>query len=116
MREELAASRADEKRYAVEEIDRPVRNDRPRQKWNAGFPVEDKGADVRAPARQPVRESVAGKEERAEEAEPAERGAPGTRLCESKRFGAGNAHVRAASATVKMPQSSVHWSIFSKPA
>src|SRR5438067_9885377 len=73
---ELAPRRADEDRDHVEEIDRPVRNDRPRNERDAVLPREDDRADAIAPAGQPIRESVAREEERAEEREPHDRAAP----------------------------------------
>src|SRR6185436_13756558 len=101
MREELRARRADDERYAVEQVDRPVRNDRPREERNPALPIEAERADVRAPARHPVREPIARKEERTEEAEPADRGAPRAwlRRCEVARTR--YAHLFAASDTVK---------------
>ena len=68
----------------------------------------------RALRRRPVREAVGREEERAEESEPRERAAPWP--WRSFARAASSRAIRRASDTVKMPHSSMRWSILRKPA
>src|SRR5262245_10232380 len=72
------------------------------------LPLEDHRAHVGPHARHPVGEAVAQEKEGSEEDQPSKRAPP-------RAHGRG-AHARAASDTVKMPQSSVHCSTLLNPA
>ncbi|ETD74488.1 hypothetical protein V527_27645 [Pseudomonas aeruginosa VRFPA06] len=108
---QLALVPRQQQRQAVEQVDRPVRQDGPGPQRHPAFPVEDQAADVAALAGQPVGQAIAGEEERAEEQQPEHRPLQYPRLARR--------HQRAtfcASDTLKMPHWSTRWVILRKPA
>ncbi len=111
----LTACAAQQKRQAVQQVDRPVGHDGPGPKWNLVLPAEhDAGRDL-AIRSQLVGPSIADEEQRAEQREPGEAAPP---LNDISLFAVHWVHAatRRARPTVKMPHSSMRCSIFSKPA
>src|SRR5206468_323251 len=102
---ELAAIRTDEKRECEQEIDRPVRDDRPRQERDRALPIEDEGCDVHPLRGHPRRKAVRPEEERAEEREPGERAAPWLSVRRRRDDRLVHCARRSASDTVKRPSS-----------
>ena len=100
-----------EQRQRVEDVDRPVQKDRPRPERHVPLPVEGHRRHVRPRGRPPVGEAVGCVEQRPQKHQPCGGALPGP-LCQP------GAHrsVRTASDTVKMPHSSIRWSILRKPA
>jgi len=116
VRVELAARRAKKERDAIQGIDDPVGHDRPWPEWNGALPIEHDGRHVGTKRGGPVGEPVGREEEWSEEREPGERALPGKPLaCRGWRRARHEA-TRRASETVKMPHSSMRWSILRNPA
>ena len=126
----------EEQRQRVEGVDRPVGNDRPGEERHRPFPIVDDAADMVALRSRPIGEAVGQVEHRRQEGEP-QRGAlgddgEGCVSCGPRRsrclagFSWAEAtrqksthhahHILSATDTVKMPNSSMRWSILRKPA
>lgn len=108
---QFLARPANEERETVEEVQRPVRHDRPREKWDPALPAERDGRNVTALARCPVRKPVAREEPEAQDQHIADRRWPRTPFFnQSGRRDSDGRHyeaTRRARETVKMPQSFV---------
>ena len=61
---QLATGQTCQQREAVQQVNRPIRNNRPGPERHVGFPSEHEGSDVIALGRQPGGEAVTGKEKR----------------------------------------------------
>src|SRR4051812_49512171 len=106
MDRELPPGRADERRHRVEEVDRPVGEDRPGEERDVALPIEGDRADAGAAAGQPGGEAVAGAKEGAEEGEPERRRLPRSRRRRPAPPGTRSAS-RSASEIGKIPQRSL---------
>src|SRR3954471_2460363 len=115
MYRKLPPGRADERRHGVEEVDRPVGEDRPGEEWDVALPIEGDRADAGAAAAQPVGEAVAGEEEGTEEGEPERRRLPWSRLGRLAQPSTPPAS-RSARETEKIPQRSIFCPSLRKPA
>src|SRR5579883_72850 len=116
---QLSSSAADEQRSGVEKIQGPIRNNRPWHKWNVMLPTEDKRRNLGAQTCYPVCESIGKEKERRKARQPECRERPGGLLDQvfsSCCNRGGHQWTLCAKATVKMPHSSVSWSILRKPA
>ncbi|VWD63440.1 hypothetical protein BLA39750_07724 [Burkholderia lata] len=125
--EQVGAACPEEERQRVQQVDRPVRHDRPRHERNRVLPAEREGRHRRAARGEPVRETVGREEHDAHHREPADaqrerrvaRAGGRGRLGETARAAVERTHdasTRCARLTVKMPISSIRWSSLRKPA
>ena len=117
VRVELAAVGAGEQRQSVEEIDRPVRNDRPRHERDRALPVEDDRADLRDARRSPRSRNRRSRRRTAPETRARrKRGPTAVRADGAAATACVHDARRSASDTVKMPSSLMRCRSLRKPA